>query len=236
METQTTQTTQTKEKKETVIPKADERTLERCEVARFAAKNCGRTFVAAIFKTLLHQERVKIQVPSAGAKYLKFIEAHKILAFEGTALRNVAMIDVHAHYAHFDIPVRNDDGSVKPAVIRHYFINPDYRGETIVANIDIKEKTCLLTGKKTLIVDIVQLESSGAALSVEHEFRLSVPVTGEKNEVLIPGTDRCVKIAKINSQKISVTINDEKTKKERAELIAFIKNDHSPVPDNAKNN
>ena len=221
--------------KEIQIPKADERTIERCEIARQAAKNCGRTFVAAIFKTLVKQERVKIQVPSAGAKYLKFIEAHKILAFEGTALRNVAMIDVHAHYAHFDIPVRNDDGSVKPAVIRHYFINPDYRGEVIVANIDIKEKTCLLTGKKTLIIDIVQLEAE-TPLTVEHEFRLSVPTTGEKNEVLIPGTDRCVKIAKIKSIRISVIINDEKTKKERAELIAFIKNDLSPVPDNAKNN
>ena len=216
--------------------KADERTIERCEVARTAAKNCGRTFVAAIFKTVAKQEKVKIQVPSREAKYLKFIDAHKILAFEGTALRNVIMIDVHAHYAHFDIPVRNDDGSVKPAVIRHYFIDPDFRGETIVANVEIKEKVCLLTGKKTLIVDIVQLETNGSPLTVEHEFRLNVPTTGTKGEVLIPGTDNCVKIAEIKPVKMANIVNDERTWKERSELISFLQNGLSYIPGETKNN
>ena len=227
--------TQTKEKKEIQITKADARTIERCEVARQAAKNCGRTFVAAIFKTVAKQEKVKIQVPSAGAKYLKFIEAHKILAFEGTALRNVIMIDVHAHYVHFDIPVRNDDGSVKPAVIRHYFIHPDFRGEVIIANVEIKEKTCLLTGKKTLIIDIVQLDAE-TPLTVEHEFRLNVSTSGEKNEVLIPGTDNCVKIAEIKPIKMANIIHDERNWKERSELIAFLQKGLSYIPGETKNN
>jgi|GEM_PF-2024836 len=223
------QTTETKKPRTEKIT-ADKKTIERCDLAREAAGNMGRTFVPSIFKTLAKQDNVKISVPTKDAKYLKFIEGHKILAFEGSALQKVVLIDVHSHYAHFDVPVRNEDKSVKPAVTRHFYIHPDFRGETIVANVEIKEKHNLLTGKKTLVIDIVQVLTGPDPVTVEHDFRLNAPVKGEEGEIMIPGTDRCVQIAKTNPTNITCNVTGVLEAEEKAgqpdliDKIAFLVN------------
>ncbi len=184
---------------------ANKKTLERLETARGAAEKMGRTFVASIFRTIIKQEKVKISLPKIGAKYLKFVEAHKLLVFEGTALKSVALVDVHAHYTHGDFPVRNDEGKLRPSVIRHLFVHPTFLGEDIVANVEIKEKTSLLNGDKAIIIDIVQVFSDGTPVETEHTLRLGAPITGVKGEVVISNTERCVLIEKIAPTKV---IND----------------------------
>ncbi len=208
----------------------EKRTEKRIALAREAAAKMGRTFVPSIFKTLAKQDNVKISVPGKDAKYLKFIEGHKILAFEGSALQKVVLIDVHSHYAHFDIPVRNEDKSVKPAITRHFYIHPDFRGETIVASVEIKEKHNLLTGKKTLVIDITQILTGPDPVTVEHDFRLNAPIKGEEGEIMIPSTGRCVQIAKISPTPVTCNLVAVLEAEEKAgqpdliEKIAFLVN------------
>jgi len=183
--------------------KLDKKTEERIALAREAATKMDRTFVASTFKTLAKHEGVKISVPGLTATHLKEVAAHKLLVFEGTALKNVMMIDISAHYIHGDLPIRDGEGKVKPSVVRHFYILPGYLGQEIAASVEIKEKTSLLTGEKMIIIDIVQIHANGFPVEVDAVLRLGAPSTGDTGEVSIPGTDKCVRIEKITAVKIA---------------------------------
>jgi hypothetical protein len=183
--------------------KLDKKTEERIALAREAATKMDRTFVAATFKTLTKYEGVKISIPGPTATHLKKVDAHKLLVFEGTALKNVMMIDISEHYVHGDLPVRDAEGKVKPSVVRHFYILPGYLGQEIAASVEVKEKTSLLTGEKMIIIDIVQIHASGFPVEVDAVLRLGAPSTGTAGEISIPGTDKCVRIEKITAVKIA---------------------------------
>lgn len=190
--------------KETEIQKPiDKRVAERIATAKAAAEKMGRTFVASIFRTIATAEMVKICVPGPTAAHLQTVSDHKLLVFEGTALKTVVPVDVRAHYVHGDFTKRQTDGRIKPTVVRHFYVLPSFLGEEIIATVNVKEKTCLLTGEKMVIIDIIQVITNGKPVEVEYALRLGVPAKNQKGEILIPGTERCVRIEKIKAVKIA---------------------------------
>lgn len=183
----------------------DPRITERVQTARDCAEKMGRTFVAATFKTIVSKELVKIFIPSAGAKYLQPIAEHKLLVFDDESLTSVACVDIKGHYYHGDFPANNILGKLRPRVVRHFYVLPGYFGATIAAGVTIKEKTNLISGEKMLIIDIQQeLPNSDQPIEVSHALRLGVASTGASDEVMIPGSELCLKIEAIRPQTIGV--------------------------------
>jgi len=176
---------------------------KKINFAKQAVEKTGKTFVAALYKTLARQENVCVIIPGENAKYLKLIKAHGIAVFKDENLNSVTLLEAPDHYVHGDFPQRNADGTVSPKVIRHFLVEPSLLGKEICANVEIKEKTDLLTGRSTIIVDIQQL-SDGRYLS-NHILRLGGIAVGLKNEVPIPETNLCVRFEKINEKIISST-------------------------------
>ncbi len=185
---------------------------ERCANAKEMAKQMDRVFVASTFKYLFGVELVKIKVPSAEARHMRLIDEHELLVFEGTALNNLVMIKIATHYAHGDFPIRNAEGKLRPSVIRHFYVDPLFLGEDIVASVEVKEKKDLLTGERTIVIDIVQIIADGR-VTVEHALCLgSVDSLGIKEEVKIPGNEKYIRIEKTNPVQI---FNDISAAEER---------------------
>ncbi len=168
------------------------RVRERVETACAAAEKMGRTFVAATFRVIAEQELVKITIPSVTAKYLKKVDAHKLLVFTDEKLLDVLPIDIAEHSIHGDFPVKRADNTQRPRVVRHFYVLPGYYGETIAAYVTLKEKTDLITGEKTIMVDIQQ-EFFEKPLNTEEplyaarKLCMGVPATGAVGEAVIPG-------------------------------------------------
>lgn len=181
---------------------------ERVETACAAAERMGRTFVAATFRVIAEQELVKITIPSVSAKYLKKVEAHSLLVFIDEALESALPIDIREHSIHGDFPIKRADNTQRPRVVRHFYVLPGYYGETISAYVTLKEKTDLISGEKTIMVDIQQ-QFSEEPLTVSHKLSMGVPVTGAKGEAIIPGADNlCIRFEKIHPLVIEAQNSD----------------------------
>jgi len=181
---------------------------ERVETACTAAETMGRTFVAATFRVIAEQELVKITIPNISAKYLKKVDAHSLLVFTDETLESVIPIDIQAHAIHGDFPIKRADNTQRPRVVRHFYVLPGYYGETISAYVTLKEKTDLISGEKTIMVDIQQ-QFSGEPLTVSHKLSMGVPVTGAAGEAIIPGSDNiCIKFESIHPLVIEAQNSD----------------------------
>lgn len=168
-------------------------------VRKFSIEN-NKVFVAAHFKQIMEISNVCVKIPAATAKYLKFVPEHEIIVLNEN-LSGVNTIRIPKHYAHGDFPRRNEDGTVKPSVIRHFVVKEKDLGKDVPCTIIVKEKNDFLSGEKTIILDfLVQLGKS----ECDKILRLGVPVLGEEKkiekEVLIPETNLCIRFEKTETK------------------------------------
>ena len=191
--------------------KATKEVLEKIQKATELAKENERTFVPSIFKTLIEQNSVRLSVPPASAKYLKRVPDHKIIVFDNESLSSLQLFDVDGHYVHGDFTKRQADGSVKPTVIRHFWVKNESAGKDITANVVVKEKTCLFTGQKTIIIDITEAPETSVAT---HVLRLGTTPIGADNEFMIPVENKCVRFDKITQEKIIKPVLNKKSSNE----------------------
>jgi hypothetical protein len=176
--------------------------IEKIKTAIGIADKLERKFIPALFTTVLEEAKVKVNIPGKNAKDLSLVKGHKILVFqdENLLLEGLTMIDIKDHFIHRDTTTRLADNQVKPSVVRHLCVTEENLGKTIVAKVIIKEKTNLLNGEKMILIDIAALVPGN--YSVEHTLRLGVRPTGNQGEVIIPGTDRCIRFDKIKKERI----------------------------------
>ena len=193
----------------TSVSNVSDEVAKKIEAATKLAEKTKRIFIASLFRTILEQKKVKVSIPKEDAKYLNHVSGHKILVFvdEKLLLERLTLIDISDHYVHGDFPIRLANNQVKPTVFRHFCVSKENLGKEIVADVIIKEKTCLLTGAKMIIVDIIELAPGN--YSAGHILRLGANVNGNQGEILIPGTDRCIRFDKIRTERIINPIHDE---------------------------
>ncbi len=172
---------------------ASPETVKIIEMARKAAIGKDKIFVAASFQQVIEVFNVCVRIPSATAKYLKFVPPHEIAVLneEKTGLNFLSIPD---HFVHGDFMRRDDDGKVKPSVIRHFMVNEADLGKELPCTVVIKEKKDLLTGEVTVIIDVIaQIGQS----QCDKALRLGVPSLGINGEVSIPETDMCIRFETI---------------------------------------
>jgi len=181
---------------ESVKPSVSQIALtEKVEQAQAIGAKYERTFVSSIFKTILEKELVLVSIPGKSAKYLKPVKGHKILVFNDEKLDKLTMIDVKDHFVHGDFTIRKADGQVRPSVVRHFCVKESSLGKEIAANVVVKQKKCLLTGDITIIIDIIELLPGN--YQTKQSLCLGGNVTGKTGEIIIPGTDRCIRIDEV---------------------------------------
>ncbi|MFZ4631943.1 MAG: hypothetical protein ACOYL8_01895 [Patescibacteria group bacterium] len=174
--------------------------LEKIELAMNLAKKHERTYISSVFKEIMTAELVRVSIPRKDAKYLKLIPEHKIVVFIDESLSKLTMTDLDSHYVHGDFPVRMPDNKLRPSVIRHFLVTESAFGNEIVAKVIIKEKVCLLSGEKTIIIDI---EETGEKLhEAKNILRLGTTATGSKNEVTIPETEKVIRFDEIKPRTV----------------------------------
>lgn len=167
-------------------------TVKIVEAARKMADQNNKIFVAAHFKQILEVFNVCVKIPAATAKYMKSVPQHEI-AVLNDSLSSLNILKVPAHFVHGDFLRREESGKVKPSVIRHFMVNEEDLGKDVPCTVVIKEKNDLLTGEKTIIIDV--LSQVGKSIC-DKTLRLGVPALGIKNEVCIPDTNLCIRIEK----------------------------------------
>jgi len=106
-------------------------------------------------------------------------------------------IRVPKHLKHGDFV---KDG--RPTVERNFYILPSCLGQEIPAEVTTYEKFCPETGKRTIMVDIIQITGNNFPIMVTKKLHLGAPKTGATNEAMIPGTELCVKFDEIQPRKL----------------------------------
>lgn len=175
------------------------------EAAHKTAVENNKIFVAATFKQIIEVFNVCVKIPAATAKYLKFVPPHEIAVLnnEKTGLN---FLSIPNHFVHGDFMRRDDNGKVKPSVIRHFMVNEADLGKDLPCTVVIKEKKDLLTGEVTVILDVI---AQIGEYQCNKALRLGVPSLGIKGEVAIPETDMCIRFEAIEIK----TMERKKTEK-----------------------
>lgn len=153
-----------------------------------------KIFVRATYTTLSLHPLVMINVPGKNATHMNFCHSNCIVTIADKEVSKLKTVDVPSHYIHGDCMKRNQDGSSKPKVVRHFYVSPDSIGRRIPAIVEIKKKVDVATEEETILIDIFEFKIK-ENLEVKHELRLNVDATGAPGEILIPGmAGRCIKI------------------------------------------
>lgn len=182
--------------------KAEKRLAAKIEIAKTMAKEQGRMFVPALTKEIAQETMVAVRLPKITAKYIDKVPRHGLLVLQGDALNGVQPIDVPEHFVHKDFTTRKEDGSLRPTVFRHLYVNAEFLGETIPAEVIIQKKTCLTTGEVSILINVIQILTGGATTEAIHELRLGVTKSGVPSEIEIPGNrDRYIRIDKFEKPK-----------------------------------
>lgn len=157
-------------------------------------REAGAVGVPATYTSLGWVEKVKVKIPSLEAKYMCFVPEHTIGAAD-EKLTSSKLLEISAHYRHGDMARRLSDGSVKPAVMRHFFVKPEDCGQEIIANVELQKKVNLINNEETLIINIHKSSEEVAT----RELRLGAPSFPgkEKEEVSIPGSNLVVAFRKV---------------------------------------
>ncbi len=165
--------------------------------AQTVAKDNNKIFVAASFTTLVEKCNVAVHIPAASAKYIKFVPAHEICVLDDKKT-GLKILKLPEHYIHGDFTSRDETGKVKPTVIRHMMVNEPDLGKEIPCTVLIKEKFDLLTGEKTIIIDIL---AQTGKFFCDKVLRLGVSPIGVSGEVNIPNSEACIRLEKSETGK-----------------------------------
>jgi hypothetical protein len=159
-------------------------------------------FVPAVSKKVVTKTNVLVRIPGANAKYLKEVGQHRIIAFSDFDKKSLSKIRVPAHYRHGDFPRKVGEKTL-PFVWRHFFVDPEFLGKDIVADVTISTKRNLLTGETEILIDIIQVKSN-QAIEVSSTLRMGADPTGSPDEVIIPGYEKCIRIEPIRPRLVLV--------------------------------
>jgi len=188
----------------TLVKKAAINIIDRIETAQKAVKTVNqeaekngeeeKVFVRSIYTTLSQHQPVMIKVPNENAPYFKVVPGNSMFAIADEKVSALKPVEVPRHYRHGDFVERRADGSLRPSVVRHFYISPDSIGRTIPAIVEVKRKVDLATKEETIMIDIFEFKIE-KNLEVKNVLRLGSPATGAPGEILIPGQkNRCIKI------------------------------------------
>lgn len=131
--------------------------------------------VNATFITVAKYEKVLVKCPGENDKHFKFIQEHSIEVAG-------SVVDIKAHY-------RRGDFIDKEIVTKHFFVEKKHFNTTVVATVELVEKTDHLRGeKKCFLLNITPKESADRPTC-----RLKIG-TDKKSEASyqIPGTERFI--------------------------------------------
>lgn len=181
---------------------------ERIELAQKAVKNEnekrekeGRDEVVLVNSYYESQTKaglVKLRVPDESAPYLKYVGKNEIFVFADDQLQKLVNLEIPAHYRHGDHPERRADGSLRPTVVRNFYIEKSFLGKEMVAVVNINKKVDIATREEMIIIDIFPEKKTQDLKEALLNLKLGAPLKGFPQEVLIPGKkDLCVRLEEI---------------------------------------
>ena len=168
-------------------------------------REAGAVGVPATYTSIGWDEKVKVRVPGVEAKYMCFVPEHTIGA-ANEKLTASKLLKIPAHYRHGDMTRRLSDGSVKPAVMRHFFVTADDCGKEMIATIEFQKKVNLISNEEMLIINIHKSSEEVGT----RELRLGAPTCPgkEKEEIPIPGSQLVVAVRKVEKKLSEKTENN----------------------------
>ncbi len=203
------------------------------EVSPEDEKEIKIPFSHSFSQDLISVKKVKIKLPAPGAQFLNPIEGHQIFAFEDENLDGLKHIEILPHYANGDSTARCANGSIRPTVVRHFFVGPDLFGSFIIANVTVTKKTEILSGRQMLNINIHPIKKAGRVavlknnylrngepapmvknpdgteepakiVTAYYELKLGVAGNGSQFEVKIPESDKFVRFETIKPLSVIV--------------------------------
>lgn len=181
---------------------------ERIELAQKAVKaenekreKEGRDEVVLVNSYYENQAKaglVRLRVPDENAPYLKYVGKNEIFVFADNQLEKLVNLEIPAHYRHGDHPERRSDGSLRPTIVRNFYIEKGFLGKEMVAIVNINKKIDIATKEEMIIIDIFPENKTQDLKEALLSLKLGAPLKGFPQEVLIPGKkDLCVRLEEI---------------------------------------
>lgn len=141
---------------------------------------------------------VRLRVPDENAPYLKYVGKNEIFVFADDQLEKLVNLEIPAHYRHGDHPERRADGSLRPTVVRNFYVEKSFLGKEMVAVVNINKKVDITTREEMIIIDVFPEEKTQDLKEALVNLKLGAPLKGFPQEVLIPGKkDLCVRLEEI---------------------------------------
>lgn len=154
--------------------------------------------VNSYYENQLNARMVRLRIPDENAPYLKFVGKNEIFVFADEKLEKLLNLEIPAHYRHGDHPERRPDGSLRPTVVRNFYIEKSNLGKEMVGAVVINKKFDIATGEEMVIIDIFPETFTQDLKKANLNLKLGTPQKGLPGEILIPGKQNlCVRLEEI---------------------------------------